>query len=104
MGDGVWAMPFRPALPPFGPSLLHVSGKAGCRYRKGVRDMSELGVSSIADTELLRRAVSSARPRKWRSAQPRWTAVMDAFCLGSTYARELCRRFDLDPDEMVRRA
>jgi hypothetical protein len=41
MGDGesVRAMPFRPALPPFGPSLFHVSGKAGCRYRKESMNM-----------------------------------------------------------------
>jgi hypothetical protein len=27
---------------------------------------------------------------------------MDAFGLGSTYAAELCKRFDLDPGEYVR--
>jgi hypothetical protein len=28
----------------------------------------------------------------------RWTAVMSVFCVGSTKASELCRRFGLDPD------
>jgi len=29
--------------------------------------------------------------------------VMGAFSLGSTFARQLCRRFGLNPDEMVSR-
>jgi hypothetical protein len=58
-------------------------------------------VSSIADEELLRRAVGTARARG-RGKQPRWVGVMDAFLLGSTCARQLCWRFDLDPDEMVK--
>lgn len=56
----------------------------------------------IMDDELLRRAVKTARARA-RGYSPRWAAVMDAFMLGSTYAHALCRRFDFDPDEMVRR-
>lgn len=62
-------------------------------------------VASIADDELLRRAVTNARSRRERRGgkQPRWVGVMDTFALGSTYARQLCRRFDLDPDEMVSR-
>ncbi|WP_310619646.1 hypothetical protein [Flexibacterium corallicola] len=61
-----------------------------------------MGVSSIADNELLRRAVGNARRKQGRSRHPRWVAVMDVFGLGSTYACELCRRFDLDPDEQVK--
>lgn len=57
-------------------------------------------VADIPDAELLRRAVRGAR-----CAGPtphyRWVAVMAAFALGSTYAAQLCRRFDLDPDEFV---
>jgi hypothetical protein len=33
---------------------------------------------------------------------PLWTKVGTRFCLGSTYAMQLCRRFDFDPDERVR--
>lgn len=57
-------------------------------------------VSSIPDEELLKRAVSSCRPRR-RSAL-RWVAVSEAFCLGSTFSSQLCRRFGLDPDEKVK--
>lgn len=59
----------------------------------------------IDDETLLGRAVRSARDRSARKGQrhARWVAVMDAFALGSTYARILCRRFGLDPDEMVKR-
>ncbi len=63
--------------------------------------MSDANVSSIADEELLRRAVRSARGKR---AGPRWAAVSEVFCLGSTFATQLCRRFDVDPDEKVKRA
>lgn len=32
---------------------------------------------------------------------PRWTCVKRVFSVGSTRAHELCRRFGLDPDEIV---
>lgn len=51
---------------------------------------------------LLERAVRSARPRNSRGWQPRWVAVKDCFALGSTYSTDLCRKFGLDPDELVR--
>ena len=62
-------------------------------------------VADLRDEELLRRAVTNARSRlRYKGEKhPRWTAVQDAFALGSTYAGQLCRRFDLDPDELVRR-
>lgn len=61
-----------------------------------------MSVSSIPDAELLRRAITNARhPHKARAY--RWNAVMHVFALGSTYARELCIRVGLDPDEMVKR-
>lgn len=64
---------------------------------------SEKTVASIPDEELLRRAVTNARSVRSRGYQPRWTAVMDTFGLGSTYAWQLCKRFELNPDEKVRR-
>jgi hypothetical protein len=62
-------------------------------------------VADIADDELLRCAVRCARDRETRKGvrHPRWVAVMDSFALGSTFAHQLCRRFGLDPDEMVKR-
>lgn len=64
-----------------------------------------MSVSTIPDAELLRRAVRSARSRKHNKGvkHPRWVAVMDIFQLGSSYANELCRRFDLNPDDEVKR-
>lgn len=53
--------------------------------------------------EFLGRAVKGARAhRKHRGKSPRWVAVMDTFALGSTYAHLLCRRFELNPDELVK--
>jgi hypothetical protein len=62
-------------------------------------------VRDIGLDTLVRRAVRSARCREYRrgTEHPRWVAVMDAFGLGSTYARELCVLCDVDPDETVKR-
>lgn len=62
-------------------------------------------VRDIPDDELLKRAVKSARSREYPKGRKhwRWVAVMDAFALGSTYAHQLCRRFDFDPEEYVTR-
>lgn len=65
-------------------------------------DVVEQTVDDIPDANLLERAVRSARGRTGR-INPRWVGVADAFALGSTYSRQLCRRFGLDPDEKVRR-
>lgn len=54
----------------------------------------------ITDEELLARAVRCCR--KSRRYHTRAEAVMHTFVLGSTYARDLCRRFGLDPDDRVR--
>lgn len=59
-------------------------------------------VSEIPDSELLERAVRSARDRNKRGKHTRAEAVMWAFAHGSTYASQLCRRFGLDPGELVR--
>lgn len=58
-------------------------------------------VNDIPDEQLLSRAVRNARPRKGRV--PRWSAVADAFALGSTFSIQLCRRFGLDPDQQIGR-
>lgn len=63
-------------------------------------------VNDIPDNELLGRIMrnaghSSSRGR--RRKVPRWIIIADLTTLGSTYSQQLCRRFGLDPDEMVRR-
>lgn len=76
---------------------------AGVRGAKveGARQMSEPSVNDIPDEKLVERAVRNARPRKGRI--PRWAAVADAFGLGSTYSIQLCRRFGIDPDQLIGR-
>lgn len=53
------------------------------------------------DYELLERATRGAMQK--RDFRPRWCHVMDLFGVGSTVAQCLCRRFNLDPDEVWRR-
>jgi len=62
-------------------------------------------VADIPDAELLGRAVRTARPAADRKGSKgmRWVGVMSAFSLGSTFAYQLCRRFGLDPDEVVKK-
>jgi len=59
-------------------------------------------VNSIPDNELVGRAVRECRNGRGRSKVPVWAKVGDRFLLGSTYARQLCRRFGVDPDEQVK--
>lgn len=62
-------------------------------------------VNDIADAELIRRVIDACliRPRSPRARTvPLWAKVGDRACLGSTYARQLCRRFGFNPDEQVR--
>ena len=60
-------------------------------------------VSDIPDAELLGRAVKASRASASGGYHPRWACVMESFSMGSTYARDLCRRYNVDPDELVRR-
>lgn len=62
----------------------------------------ERSVNDIADVELLRRAVKNARAPGRRGKHSRQEAVQMTFALGSTYAWQLCKRFDVDPEEKVR--
>jgi len=59
----------------------------------------------VSDETLLRRAVGGALDSSKNKgvAHPRWVAVKDTFLVGSNYARLICYRFGLDPDEMVKR-
>ncbi len=56
-------------------------------------------VPKITDAQFVKRAVCAAgsgRPRSFR-----WVHITTAFALGSGFARQLCERFGLDPDELV---
>lgn len=69
--------------------------------------MTEPSVNDISDSELIKRALYALRHRRplrrpRRLLVPLWSNVMDVFALGSTYSQQLCRRFGLDPEEMVR--
>ncbi len=61
-------------------------------------------VSEIPDAELIRRVIAGQRRLPRRASirtRPLWSKVGDRFCLGSTYAMQLCRRFGFNPDEQV---
>lgn len=60
--------------------------------------IAEPSVNDISDTELLGRAVRNARG-SYR--QVRWSVIADTFALGSTYSAQLCRKYGVDPHEMV---
>ena len=61
--------------------------------------MADGSVNDIPDDELVRRAIAACKPK---SGRPRWSIVSGTFCLGSTYAAQLCRRFGYDPDEYAK--
>jgi hypothetical protein len=93
-------------------SCAHADRRAGLvkremeAYEANPPAINRLGcVRDISDEELLRRAVNNARASRGRAnaKHPRLTAVMDVFALGSTYARQLCARFGVEPEEMVKR-
>lgn len=56
-------------------------------------------MNDIIDRELVRRVVQSAGGQ----GRPNWSHVADRFCVGSGVAAALCRRFNVDPDEVVGR-
>lgn len=80
-------------------------GAALMRRGDAVSDIREGSVADIPDEQLLCRAVAAARDRNRRKGEhhPRWSAVAEVFLLGSTYAAQLCKRFGLNPNEMVKR-
>lgn len=80
--------------------LMHENGEDA-----GAVPPATPSVRDIPDERLLERAVKNCRARSYRKGQkhPRWVAVMETFGLGSGYSAQLCVRFDVDPDEVVRR-
>ncbi len=65
-----------------------------------VADQTAPSVNDIPDNELLGRAVRNCRSRMSGKVQ-RWIGVSEVFALGSTYSAQLCRRFGVDPAELV---
>lgn len=61
-------------------------------------DARGLPDGSPSDMGLVERAVRNAIAVTKR---PRWVAVQDLFGTGSTTSRALCRRFALDPEEII---
>lgn len=59
-------------------------------------------VNEIPDADLLGRAVRDCRRGVGRAKLPLWSLVSDRFSLGSTFSIQLCRRYGLNPDEMVK--
>lgn len=84
LSDAIWQRDVYYAL------KTDTAGGAGC------------DVNDIPDNELVGRALKSLRRRRGRGRQPLWANVADAFALGSTYSQQLCRKYGLDPDEMVK--
>jgi hypothetical protein len=54
----------------------------------------------LSDADLVERAVRNARPRG-TGKFVRWSAVGEAFGLGSTSSMALCKRFGLNPDDQI---
>ena len=67
--------------------------------------MNENFLHELSLESLLERGVRGARDPDSRKGtkHPRWVAVMETFCLGSTYSKELCQKFGLNPYEEVSR-
>ena len=64
--------------------------------------MREHTVNDIPDEDLLGRAARECRRGRGRGKVLLWSKVADRFALGSTFSIELCRRYGIDPDEMVK--
>ena len=57
-------------------------------------------VREITDEDLVSRAMKNLQNRGFGYA-PAWAIVMETFGLGSTYAHELCRNHNIDPDKQI---
>lgn len=56
----------------------------------------------ISDQDLIARACKNARAKNFNDVKrPRWHVVMDVFGVGRIVATQLCKHFNLDPEEMV---
>lgn len=61
-------------------------------------------VNDIPDNELLGRVLRYLEKRgRSRIKVPLWSIIGDHFALGSGYSIQLCRKYGLDPDQIVKR-
>lgn len=59
---------------------------------------------NFEERDLVRRVMRNAKPVKQQHAgTPRWDWVSKTFTVGSSVAYALCREFQLDPEERVRK-
>lgn len=65
----------------------------------------ERTVDDLPERELIRRVIASlaSRPIKRWGGVPLWSKVGETFNLGSGYSAQLCKRYDIDPNMMVRK-
>jgi hypothetical protein len=56
--------------------------------------------AELSDVELLRRAVTYSRPCGFGVIE-KWRAVGSLFGLDAAVAQRLCKRFGIDPNELV---
>lgn len=56
----------------------------------------------VSDAELIRRFLDALRPTNPRVRYTRQSAITKYFGVGSTVARDVCRRHGFNPDERVR--
>lgn len=66
---------------------------------RAIRRPGERSVEDYAPASLIRRAINNASSGRPQAEQ--WVHVMTAFGLGSTYAAQLCRLYDFDPEAVV---
>ena len=64
--------------------------------------MLNLAGHEYQERSLVRAALRGMRGTS-RYGQERWILVMELFGLGSTVARALCREFEMDPDEVLKK-
>jgi hypothetical protein len=61
-------------------------------------------VNDVPDNELLGRVLRYLATRgRGRIKCPLWSVVSEHFALGSGYSIQLCRKYGLNPDEIVKR-
>lgn len=75
------------------------------RTLASLRNSEHEFLHELTAMKLLEHSVRNARSRQCRKGKkhPRWVGVMDCFALGSTYSKELCEKFGLNPEEEVSR-
>lgn len=56
-----------------------------------------------SDTELVQRWLRNLKPASRRYGHPMWCIVTEVFCVGSTSAKNICKRHGFDPDYLVKR-